>query len=280
MNVMPGSKPQKKSGASDKPRESFMALSAVLCLFWGVVFFTLALEYRYPNAHARGVVIAALMAAALAMLLLTALSTWALLHLYNTQNAGKILLHIAKTGFDFLLPVLFVLSKYFKRHKSAILIFCIRLNNTLVRAGGKKYLPADTLILLPHCLQNSACPHKVTGSAANCRLCGGCAIGGVKQAAQDYGIGAVAVATGGTAARSIVAKAEPALIIAVACERDLASGIADVRGVPVIGVLNKRPNGPCVNTKLGMEEFSRTLDTILQSEKKRNYQDNKADSKN
>ena len=45
-------------------------------------------------------------------------------------------------------------------------------------------------------------------------------------------------------ARQMVKEIRPKAIIAVACERDLTSGIQDVFPLPVIGVLNERPFGP------------------------------------
>ena len=40
--------------------------------------------------------------------------------------------------------------------------------------------------------------------------------------------------------------------MAVACERDLTSGIQDSYPIPVIGVLNERPFGPCRNTRVDL----------------------------
>ena len=47
---------------------------------------------------------------------------------------------------------------------------------------------------------------------------------------------------------------KPKAAIAVACERDLTSGIQDMRHIPVLGVFNKRPNGPCVDTLINIHE--------------------------
>jgi len=49
--------------------------------------------------------------------------------------------------------------------------------------------------------------------------------------AEKYGVD-LAVATGGTIARRIVVETHPDLIIAVACERDLTSGIQDTTPLP------------------------------------------------
>jgi hypothetical protein len=69
----------------------------------------------------------------------------------------------------------------------------------------------------------------------------------------------MAVATGGTIARRIVKEQRPRLIIAVACERDLASGIQDAYPLSVYGILNERPNGPCMDTTLCLRHMEEAL---------------------
>jgi hypothetical protein len=72
---------------------------------------------------------------------------------------------------------------------------------------------------------------------------------------------AVATAGGGEEARKAIRKEKPDFIIALACERDLASGIRDVAlRVPVIGIPNKRPEGPCKNTLVDLKEFKEALE--------------------
>ena len=46
----------------------------------------------------------------------------------------------------------------------------------------------------------------------------------------------------------MIIEKRPKLVVAVACEGDLTSGIKDCYPLPVIGVLNDRPFGPCFNT--------------------------------
>ena len=77
--------------------------------------------------------------------------------------------------------------------------------------------------------------------------------------AERFGI-EVAVATGGTLARKLIVEKRPRFILAVACERDLTSGIRDAYPLPVIGVLNRRPHGPCFNTSIVVAEVERALD--------------------
>jgi hypothetical protein len=63
------------------------------------------------------------------------------------------------------------------------------------------------------------------------------------------------VATGGTLARKHITDHRPDAVIAVACPRDLSSGIIDCFPIPVYGILNQRPEGPCVNTLVDIEKI-------------------------
>ncbi len=63
-------------------------------------------------------------------------------------------------------------------------------------------------------------------------------------------------APGGTQARAIIRDIKPRAIVAVACERDLVSGIHDVAPrIPIIGIPNTRPLGPCKDTVIDIEKF-------------------------
>ena len=104
-------------------------------------------------------------------------------------------------------------------------------------------------------------PPLIEESSLNCRSCGKCKIGELKELAEQYGAH-IKVATGGTLARKIIREIRPRAIVAVACERDLSSGIQDSGPVPVIGVLNCRPNGPCVNTDVSLEAVEQAINTI------------------
>jgi hypothetical protein len=135
----------------------------------------------------------------------------------------------------------------------------IALNNQLVRAKKLRVPPDRALILLPHCIQLFDCAIKITGDVDKCVRCGRCDISGLAEIARERGID-IAVATGGTLARKLIVDKRPRFILAVACERDLTSGIRDSYPLPVIGVLNHRPNGPCFNTRVVLDEVRAVLD--------------------
>ncbi len=67
------------------------------------------------------------------------------------------------------------------------------------------------------------------------------------------------VATGGTIARKIVVETKPEAIVAVACERDLSSGVLDTYPLPILGIINERPFGPCFNTAVSLDKVKDAL---------------------
>lgn len=138
----------------------------------------------------------------------------------------------------------------------------VKYNNILQKKQVKKFKASEVLILLPHCLQFASCPHKITYDIDNCVECGKCVIADFKALKQEYGV-TIKVATGGTLARKIISDTKPKVIIAVACHRDLTEGIKDIEVIPVVGVLNERPNGPCFNTTCDIAKIKEVLDKIL-----------------
>ncbi|OWZ84165.1 DUF116 domain-containing protein [Natranaerobius trueperi] len=160
-------------------------------------------------------------------------------------------------------PVVVYLGKLFKITKQKIQQSFVEVNNKLVTIKAKELRGKVTsdriLILLPHCLQSSQCPHRITLEINNCHRCGKCAIDGLLHLSEEYGV-PVRVATGGTLARKVVKEIRPKAIIAVACERDLTSGILDTNPLPVLGVVNERPYGPCFDTQV---DLSRVEDAII-----------------
>lgn len=181
-----------------------------------------------------------------------AVMSGAIFHTFKMKKASGLTLTLTKLGLRILMPVAVLFTKSNSKEKKSIRYIYIELNNIVVESYNKKYDARDIMILLPHCLQNSQCGLKVTSDPELCRQCGKCKIGVLLKYAKDNGLN-LFVATGGTVARNIVKKTKPGIIISVACERDLMSGISDIKGIPVIGIINKQPNGPCINTDVDVE---------------------------
>jgi hypothetical protein len=90
-------------------------------------------------------------------------------------------------------------------------------------------------------------------------------MGGLLDLRDRYGVH-LAVATGGTIARRLVVEKRPRFILAVACERDLSSGIQDTYPLPVFGLLNERPNGPCFDTLVSLPMVESALRRFIRPE--------------
>jgi len=163
----------------------------------------------------------------------------------------------------FLLPLIEQMGRVFGIPKDTIRQSFVAMNNSLVASQRLKIKPDRILILLPHCLQLSECEIKVTGEINKCLRCGRCDIMGLAELAQKYSVD-ISVATGGTLARKVIVEKRPKLVLAVACERDLTSGIKDCYPLPVIGVLNDRPFGPCFNTRVDVAKIDEALRSVLQ----------------
>ena len=118
----------------------------------------------------------------------------------------------------------------------------VTFSNAIVKAT---YTPGKgkTIILLPRCLNVDVKKEiKELGEKANVK---------------------VFTATGGGQARKIIRAQRPSSVIGVACERDLMSGIQDVAPkMPTIGVTNKRPDGPCKNTRVDMDELREAIKSL------------------
>jgi hypothetical protein len=157
-----------------------------------------------------------------------------------------------------LYPIVLKLGKLFKIAQDRIQCSFVEVNNQLVKARVKQVVPERLLILLPHCLQNRDCVNRISHNPDNCRRCGRCSIGELLNLCDRYQVH-VRIATGGTLAREAVKELRPNAIVAVACERDLTSGILDCIPLPVLGVTNQRPMGPCINTTVSLSDVEKAI---------------------
>jgi len=166
---------------------------------------------------------------------------------------------ITSTVVRVLFPPVLMLSSIIGIERDRIKRSFIAVNNALVGAGRDTIRRGKVMLLLPHCLQWTDCANRITGGLIeNCQGCGKCVISGLLKLANEHDL-ALAVATGGTLARRVIGEVRPAAIIAVACETDLTSGIRDSYPLPVYGVLNERPNGPCRDTTVNLDRVREAI---------------------
>ena len=164
---------------------------------------------------------------------------------------------------NLLFPIAIMMGKVFGFDRRKIECSFVAVSNQIIHHQHIKVRPEELLVVTPHCLQLASCPHKITRDPmANCKRCGQCDIGALVTLAEEMGFHFFVV-TGGTLARQTVKKIRPKAVLAIACERDLTSGIQDVYPLPAVGVMNIRPNGPCYNTHVDINMVRSEIESML-----------------
>jgi len=102
----------------------------------------------------------------------------------------------------------------------------------------------ELLVLIPRCLSKEA-------------------LDGVLEIAGRYDV-PVFVATRGQLARRAIRERRPRAVVAVACERDMMTGLRDVAGkLPVLGLTMQLPNGPCRDAVLDLGAMERWVGSLV-----------------
>jgi hypothetical protein len=224
-------------------RNTFLYLSLiVLALFIVIVllFWYLVLPRFESFGHLWAVVLTGILGSAALLLLLW----YALLVTAVVLNRRYMNVCLTKGSrlFFMMLPLVMKLASYAGISKDRLSHSFIRVSNEL--AGPVKG-SGPVLVLFPRCLR------------ADIRS-------GAKEICSKYDDVILHTAPGGTEARRIIKDTSPSAIVAVACERDLIAGIQDVAPrIPVIGIPNTRPEGPCTDTTIDTSELEQAIRFFL-----------------
>lgn len=162
----------------------------------------------------------------------------------------------------FYLPVMVMAGGIMGIPKIRIEQTFIDINNQMVRLMGRRFRPEKLLLLMPHCIQFDNCKIKVTRNVRNCAGCGKCEIGDLLSLSDEFGVN-LFISTGGTVARRKVYEDMPDAVIAVACERDLTSGVMDAYPLPVLAIVNKRPRGYCMETGVSIGDVRNGIRSLM-----------------
>jgi len=112
----------------------------------------------------------------------------------------------------------------------------VEVYNAFAARRGRKVGKGELLVLIPRCLSKEA-------------------LDGILEVAGRYDV-AVFVATRGQLARRAIRERRPRAVVAVACERDMVSGLHDVAAkVPVLGLTMRLPSGPCKDAAVDVAKF-------------------------
>ena len=116
--------------------------------------------------------------------------------------------------------------------------------NTLAIRRGRRVGKGELLVLIPRCLSKAA-------------------LDGVLGIAGRYDV-PVFVATRGQLARRVIRERRPRAVVAVACERDMMTGLRDVAGkLPVLGLTMRLPQGPCRDAELDLAMMDRWVKGLV-----------------
>jgi uncharacterized protein len=112
----------------------------------------------------------------------------------------------------------------------------VEIYNGLASRRGRRVGKGELLVLIPRCLAKDA-------------------LDGILEVAGRYEV-PVFVATRGQLARRAIRERRPRAVVAVACERDMVSGLHDVAAkVPVLGLTMRLPAGPCKDAAVDIGRF-------------------------
>jgi hypothetical protein len=116
--------------------------------------------------------------------------------------------------------------------------------NALAERRQRRVQKGELLVLIPRCLSKET-------------------LDGVLEIAGRYEV-PVFVATRGQLARRVIRERRPRAVVAVACERDMMTGLRDVAGkLPVLGLTMQLPNGPCRDAVLDLSIMDRWVRALV-----------------
>jgi hypothetical protein len=120
----------------------------------------------------------------------------------------------------------------------------IDLYHARAQRRARRVQKGELLVLIPRCLSKET-------------------LDGVLAIAGRYEV-PVFVATRGQLARRVIRERRPRAVVAVACERDMMTGLRDVAGrLPVLGLTMQLPNGPCRDAVLDLAVMDRWVRSLV-----------------
>lgn len=144
----------------------------------------------------------------------------------------------------------------------------VSLSNMMTKLRKKKCPPEGLLLLFPHCIQNSKCKQNIKHDLNECNRCGKCKVKDLLEVSEEYGI-SIAIASGGRIALKRVMAEEVQGVVAIACEKELRTGLMAAMPKAIFAVPNLRPNGYCVDTDVYMDDVLKAIERFLVHNKKK-----------
>ena len=228
-------RPLPNAGNYDSSPTLFFAWSAITLVVGlgvaGLIVFLLAPRLADAHPSAPRIIWSALLLAGAILW-----AWWAALFLSHELKRPLLPEWLAERGpFLRLMRLTSRVAGYFKR-RDWVENAAVKVYNALALRRGRKVGQGELLVLIPRCLSRET-------------------LDGVLGIAGEYRV-PVFVATRGQLARRVIRERQPRAVVAVACERDMVSGLHDVAGkIPVLGLTMTLPSGPCKDASVDLGQF-------------------------
>ncbi len=236
-------RPLPNSGNYDSPSWLFFAWSAG-ALAAALVVTALALFLLAPRLALLSPVIPRVLWLSLAGLAVLVTVWWALIALSYTTGRSLLPERLAERGPFLRLMRLTSRTAGRLGRRDWVENASVKVYNRLALLRARKVGSGELLVLIPRCLSKAT-------------------LDGVLGIAGKYGV-PVFVATRGQLARRVIRERRPRAVVAVACERDMVSGLHDVAGkVPVLGLTMTLPAGPCKDALLDLPQLDEWVRSLV-----------------
>lgn len=236
-------KPLPNAGNFDAPARLFLYWGAATMLgtfaFAAIILFLLAPRLGTVN-HALPQIVWLVVAA----VAVTSLLWWTLIAASFAAELNLLPGFLAESGA--LLPLMRLTSRVTDQfgRRDRVENAAVKVYNALALRRARKVATGELLLLIPRCLSRAT-------------------LDSVLGLAGTYGV-PVFVATRGQLARRVIRERRPRAVVAVACERDMVSGLHDVAAkVPVLGLTMTLPAGPCKDAVLDLPTLEKYLQAFV-----------------
>ncbi|WP_135613104.1 DUF116 domain-containing protein [Methanococcoides sp. AM1] len=114
------------------------------------------------------------------------------------------------------------------------------------------------LMFVPHCMRSLDCPAYATKYGIQCKSCGKCVMGELKEDAKEYGYD-LYIVTGSSFVKNILKDHYADGVLVIACDYEINKGMRSLAGTSVVTYGVPMLNDGCYNTKVDYDLVTDTM---------------------
>ncbi|UGV40932.1 DUF116 domain-containing protein [Methanococcoides orientis] len=114
------------------------------------------------------------------------------------------------------------------------------------------------LMFVPHCMRSLDCPAYATKYGIQCKSCGNCVMGELKEDAKEYGYD-LYIVTGSSFVKNILRDHYADGVLVIACDYEINKGMRSLAGTSVVTYGVPMLNDGCYNTKVDYDLVTDTM---------------------